>query len=62
MIDRQTIPLRPATADDAERIAGLFTDEGYPAGPSDIRERLEAFTTAYFGPGFTSRLRTSYSA
>ena len=43
MIDRQTITLRPATASDAERIAGLFTDEGYPAGPSDIVERLERF-------------------
>jgi GNAT superfamily N-acetyltransferase len=45
MIDRQTIALRPATADDAERIAGLFTDEGYPAGPSDIVERLERFAS-----------------
>jgi GNAT superfamily N-acetyltransferase len=45
MIDRQTIALRPAIADDAERIAGLFTDEGYPAGPSDIVERLERFAS-----------------
>jgi GNAT superfamily N-acetyltransferase len=45
MIDRQTIALRPATPDDAERIAGLFTDEGYPAGPSDIVERLERFSS-----------------
>jgi GNAT superfamily N-acetyltransferase len=37
--------LRPATTDDAEAIAALFTDEGYPAGPSDIAERL-----ARFGP------------
>jgi GNAT superfamily N-acetyltransferase len=47
MIDRQTITLRPATADDAERIAGLFTDEGYPAGPSDIVERLERFASEH---------------
>jgi GNAT superfamily N-acetyltransferase len=43
MIDRQTITLRSATEADAERIAGLFTDEGYPSGPSDIVERLERF-------------------
>ena len=35
--------LRPATATDAETIAALFTDEGYPAGPSDIVERLARF-------------------
>ena len=43
MIDPETITLRPATADDAERIAALFTDEGYPAGPTDIVERLGRF-------------------
>ena len=43
MIDRQAITLRTATEADAERIAGLFTDEGYPSGPSDIVERLERF-------------------
>ena len=47
MIDRQTIVLRPATDGDAERIAGLFTDEGYPAGPSDIVERLERFASEH---------------
>ena len=47
MIDRQTITIRPATPDDAERIAGLFTDEGYPAGPSDIIERLERFASEH---------------
>ena len=35
--------VRPATDADAEAIATLFTDEGYPAGPSDIRERLSRF-------------------
>ncbi len=34
---------RAATPADAERIAALFTDEGYPAGPSDILERLGRF-------------------
>jgi ribosomal protein S18 acetylase RimI-like enzyme len=41
MIDQTTVTLRAATPDDAERIAALFTDEGYPAGPSDIVARLE---------------------
>ena len=45
MIDRQPITLRAATAADAEAIAALFTDEGYPSGPSDIVERLEGFET-----------------
>ena len=43
MTDAPPITLRPATPADAERIAALFTDEGYPAGPSDIVERLERF-------------------
>jgi len=47
MIDRQTITLRPANDGDAERIASLFTDEGYPSGPSDIVERLERFASEH---------------
>jgi len=47
MTDRQPITLRAATPDDAERIAALFTDEGYPSGPSDIVERLERFDSEY---------------
>jgi GNAT superfamily N-acetyltransferase len=39
--------LRAATSDDAERIAAMFTDEGYPAGPTDIVDRLARFD----GPG-----------
>jgi predicted N-acetyltransferase YhbS len=35
--------LRPARPADAARIAQLLTDEGYPAGPSDILERLGRF-------------------
>lgn len=35
--------IRPATPGDAEAIAALFTDEGYPAGPSDIVVRLGRF-------------------
>ena len=47
MIDQTSITLRAATADDADRIAALFTDEGYPAGPSDIVSRLERFDSIY---------------
>ena len=43
MTDQATIQLRHAGAGDAETIATLFTDEGYPAGPSDIVARLERF-------------------
>jgi len=41
-----TMTFRPATAADADEIASLFTDEGYPAGPSDIAARLERFDRA----------------
>jgi len=44
MID-STVALRPAAPDDAERIAALFTDEGYPAGTTDIVDRLARFST-----------------
>ncbi|HET7702651.1 MAG TPA: GNAT family N-acetyltransferase [Candidatus Limnocylindrales bacterium] len=47
MTDPQPVTLRPATADDAERIAALFTDEGYPSGPSDIVERLGRFDSEH---------------
>jgi len=39
------LTIRPATADDADAIATLFTDEGYPAGPSDIVLRLSRFAS-----------------
>ena len=47
MIDQTGVLLRPATADDADRIAALFTEEGYPSGPSDILSRLERFDSLY---------------
>jgi GNAT superfamily N-acetyltransferase len=47
MIDRHSLTLRPASETDAERIAALFTDEGYPAGPSDIVERLSRFASPH---------------
>ncbi len=39
--------IRPAVPADAESIATMFTDEGYPAGPSDIVERLTRFASAH---------------
>jgi GNAT superfamily N-acetyltransferase len=45
MTDQATITFRPAEPADAEPIAALFTDEGFPAGPSDIVARLERFST-----------------
>jgi GNAT superfamily N-acetyltransferase len=45
VIDAQTITFRAAAAADAERIAALFTDEGYPAGATDIVARLERFAS-----------------
>jgi GNAT superfamily N-acetyltransferase len=47
MIDRQTVTLRPARDEDAERIATLFTEEGYPAGASDVVDRLERFASPH---------------
>jgi GNAT superfamily N-acetyltransferase len=44
MIDTPGTVIRPAASPDAERIAALFTDEGYPAGPSEIVARLERFS------------------
>jgi GNAT superfamily N-acetyltransferase len=45
MNDQATIAMRLAQPSDAEAIATLFTDEGYPAGPSDIVTRLGRFAT-----------------
>ena len=47
MIDQTAVVLRPAVPSDADRIASLFTDEGYPAGPSAIVDRLERFSSPY---------------
>ena len=43
MIERATLTFRDAGPDDAEWIAGLLSDEGYPAGATDIVRRLERF-------------------
>jgi GNAT superfamily N-acetyltransferase len=45
MSDPSAITFRSAGAADAVSIAALFTDEGYPAGPSDIRTRLARFAS-----------------
>lgn len=37
------LTLRPAASSDAERIAELFTDEGYPVGPTVLEARLARF-------------------
>jgi ribosomal protein S18 acetylase RimI-like enzyme len=47
MTDPTPLTIRHATAADAEGIAALFTDEGYPVGPSDIVTRLERFGSAH---------------
>jgi ribosomal protein S18 acetylase RimI-like enzyme len=46
MTDTAQILLRSARPADAAAIAALFTDEGFPAGTSDIVARLEHFETA----------------
>lgn len=45
MTEAPQIVLRPARNSDAAAIAALFTDEGYPAGPSDVVARLGHFGT-----------------
>ncbi|MEO8229920.1 MAG: GNAT family N-acetyltransferase [Chloroflexota bacterium] len=46
MTEQQQITLRPASISDAERIAALFTEEGYPAAASTIGARIERFTAS----------------
>jgi GNAT superfamily N-acetyltransferase len=41
------VTIRAAETTDAESIAALFTDEGYPSGPSDIVERLTRFASEH---------------
>lgn len=43
MTDPGAIVVRSAIPADAERIAELFTDEGYPVGPTDVVGRLARF-------------------
>lgn len=46
MTDTPGTTLRPATPADADRIAALFTDEGYPVTPSVVAARLARFSGA----------------
>jgi len=39
------VSVRAATPDDAERFATLLTEEGYPAGSSDLAARIERFSS-----------------
>jgi GNAT superfamily N-acetyltransferase len=43
MNDAAQITLRDATANDAARLAALLTDEGYPAGATDLEHRIARF-------------------
>lgn len=45
MNDLAQISLRPAGPADAERLATLLTDEGYPAGATDLAARIARFST-----------------
>jgi GNAT superfamily N-acetyltransferase len=47
MTETPPVATRPAVPGDADRIAALLTDEGYPAGPSDIVARLERFSSPH---------------
>jgi predicted N-acetyltransferase YhbS len=47
MTETHAVTVRQATADDAEAIASLLTDEGYPSGPSDIVERLSRYSSEH---------------
>ncbi len=44
MNDAARISLRDAREADAERLATLLTDEGYPAGATDLAARIERFS------------------
>lgn len=44
MNDVAAITIRAASASDAERLATLLTDEGYPAGPSDLAARIDRYS------------------
>jgi GNAT superfamily N-acetyltransferase len=45
MSDAATVTIRAAAASDAERLASLLTDEGYPAGATDLGARIERFSS-----------------
>jgi N-acetylglutamate synthase-like GNAT family acetyltransferase len=46
MNDVGQLTIRTATEEDADRLAALLTDEGYPAGPSDLVRRIARFAAS----------------
>ena len=44
MNDAAAVTVRAATTSDADRLASLLTDEGYPAGASDLAARIDRFS------------------
>src|SRR3954464_8500183 len=46
MTDAAAVTVRPASTADAPRLAALLTDEGYPAGETDLAARIERFSNA----------------
>ena len=52
MTDAATVTIRPASADDAGRLAALLTDEGFPAGETDLAARI---VTLVVDPGVRER-------
>jgi len=47
MTETHAVTVRLATEADAEAIASLLTDEGYPSGPSDILDRLSRYSSEH---------------
>jgi len=47
MTETHAVTVRLATEADAEAIASLLTDEGYPSGPSDIVDRLSRYSSEH---------------
>lgn len=45
MTDAPNVTLRAADEADADRLAALLTDEGYPAGATDLVDRIGRFST-----------------
>jgi GNAT superfamily N-acetyltransferase len=44
-MNEAVVTVRPATADDAERLATMLADEGYVAGASDLAARVERYAS-----------------
>lgn len=45
MNDAAQVTIRGASTADAERLATMLTDEGYPAGPSDLAARIARYSS-----------------